>query len=318
MKQMILLVILIFFISMTSCSINLASKGGFGDKVKAGNYKLIDMYDLNDKIAGINFAISVNRDNDFIEEGLIINLQKNILNTILLNKGIIVNTENNSIYDLNIEILVSKYQIKEYEDCYRTFVDYDMVVSDYNYKTVDKETKSISGKGDGATSSNMQAIQKTLSNIFENKSINACIQSIGSDSNNLYQHQLNKLSKKIFTNFKNSVITKNSNLKIAFTGVKNDNDNFFSNICMSSIIDASGKEFEILNRTDLKQLIDEKTLSMSGLAEDNIEDSILKIADYLLIGNLSKNNNISILQIQIINSKSGEVIVSDSISFSNK
>ena len=310
LEKLVIILITLLFIS---CATSRVISGGAGSEPKYFEYTYESQtLGINKSFSNLSFGIIVSKYDELnLVEPPLNYIHNCFQQEIESNEGTVLKA---SKADFVIKIVISKYITRKFNNkTYKTFIDLQFIIIDQILeKQIIEKTISISSTSYTAKKSNIQTIQMIINKILKNEKFINYLNNLSNNDSKI-TYFLNRISKAVVSD-----LTKqfhDDNIKLAFIGFKNDEDQIISNIFISSFIKfLNNTNFKIYTRKNLEDIYTEHRLAMSGFIDESLLE-LLKIeaVEYIITGNISWINTEKILEIQIINILNGEIVVSKSI-----
>ena len=301
---------------------SLESSGGMGRKVRALRYDYRPQ-DLRAEslYSDSSFTIKVDKchEQSSVEPSLGYVLGA-FQAEIKANRGRIAESDQD-ISDVLLDVRLSRYVTRKYGRRYfKTFIDSEYKIHDSIDDTlISEEVYSISGNGESADSSNLDAMQKLAKRVLLNDRLKTFLSRRTRPKSNIISHMLDRLSSQLLKEFEreHKPSAKAKRLRIALAGFKQDPRKVFSTVFLSSLKRYwKLPRYSFFSRDQLDKILKEQSLSLSASFDETsiAELGKLKGVDYLVCGNVLKHKGETIVEAQLIRIEDAEVVASTTTS----
>ena len=236
------------------------------------------------------------------------------------NRGKIAQSDQD-ISDVLVDVRLSRYVTRMYGKRYfKTFIDSEYKICDSIDDTlISEEVYSISGNGESADSSNLDAMQTLAKRVLLNDRLKTFLSRRTRPKSNVISHMLDRLSSQLLKEFEreHKASDKGKRLRIALAGFKQDPRKVFSSVFLSSLKNYwKLPRYSFFSRDQLDTILKEQSLSVTAAFDETTvaELGALKGVDYLICGNVLKHKGETIVQAQLIRVKDAEVVASTTTS----
>lgn len=310
-------------LALASCvTFDPGSKGGLGRPVCQFRYCYEPQHlDARSLYTGAAFRVSVSKSGEDYPIEPPLSYVRDALSTEIESNGGTVVARESDISDVCLKVRLSRYTTRKYTSrMFKTFIDSEYVIRDsIGDKLVVEEVYSISGNGGSSESANVDAMSKFVRRVLLNERLKAFLASRARPESGAIGHTLDRLASKLLRDFEAQQTTMEGAepLRVAFAGFKQDAQEKFSSVFVSSLKRYwRSPRYTFFSRDQLDKILKEQSLSLSAMFDETTTPELgkLKGVDYVICGNVLEQKGEAIVQAQIISTKDAEVVASTTAS----